>query len=535
MALTGTLQTRVGRRIVLLFVVSALVPVLALAVVGYAQVRRQLLAQAHTQLTRAARDVGMGVVDQLRADRGLALEAGAVVRARGARALGPETGIGSRARSTFATFAIAGPRGTEVLWGERHAGVALDARQAAAADQGRAVLVVGGGEPATVWMILSIGGGVRAWAAIGPGHLFRGARERAMTETGEAQVCVRVANGGRRLFCPADPTSAGAPIVERWNVFLSYDYATDPWDVEVAQPVGAVLAPVAGFRRTFLATLAGVLGLVVLLSSFQVRRSLRPLAELQRGTERLARRDFSVPVRVRSRDEFGALAESFNGMAGELSLRIRELHQLSYGALVALARTVDANSSWTAGHSERVTALSLRIAEHLGLGAADIEALQRGGLLHDIGKIGIPTMVIDKPGSLEPAELALIRRHPEVGARILAPIEAFAAAIPVVLHHHEKYDGTGYPHGLSGEAIPYLARLLAVADVYDALVCDRPYRRGWGGEQAVTMIVESSGSHFDPGLVAAFLAVIEAKGDAARFGVTVEDLQAAKRVVEATG
>jgi len=534
-ALTGTLQTKVGRRIVLLFVVSALLPVLALAVVGYVQVRRQLIAQAHAQLARAARDVGMGVVEQLRVDRVLVHEAIAAFRAGGETALAPETGIGARGRSAFATFAVAGARGTVVLWGEPPAGLTLDARQSAAVDGGRAALAVGGGDPATVWMVESMGPGGRAWVAIAADHVFRGARERAMTEAGEALLCVRAVGQGRRLFCPADAASAGPVIAERWDVFLSYDYAIEPWQVEVAQPISVVLAPVSGFRRTFLATLAGVLGLVVLLSSIQVRRSLRPLTELRRGTERLARRDFSVPVDVRSRDEFEELAQSFNSMAGELSLRIRELNQLSYGALVALARTVDANSSWTAGHSERVTALSLRIAVHVGLEAAQVEALQRGGLLHDIGKIGIPASIIDKPGSLDPADLAIIRRHPEVGARILSPIEAFAEAIPVVLHHHEKYDGTGYPHRLRGEGIPYLARLLAVADVYDALVSERPYRRSWSHPEAVAMIREGAGSHFDPALVAVFLKVMVAEGDAARFAVTIEDLQAAARVIEARG
>jgi len=533
-ALTGTLQTRVGRRIVLLFVVSALLPVVALAVVGYVQVRRQLLAQAHAQLARAARDVGMGVVEQLRADRALVREAIAAFRAGGERALAPGGGIGARGRSAFATFAVAGPRGTVVLWGEP-AGLTLDARQSAAVDGGRAALVVGSGDPPTVWMVESLGAGGRAWVAIAADHVFRGAQERAMTEAGEAVLCIRAAGQGRRLFCPADAASAEPLIAERWEVFLAYDYAIEPWQVEVAQPISAILAPVSGFRRTFLATLAGVLGLVVLLSSIQVRRSLRPLMELRRGTERLARRDFSVPVEVRSRDEFEELAQSFNGMAGELSQRIGELNQLSYGALVALARTVDANSSWTAGHSERVTALSLRIADHVGLEPALVEALQRGGLLHDIGKIGTPAFIIDKPGPLDPAELAIVRRHPEVGARILSPIEAFAAAIPVVLHHHEKYDGTGYPHRLRGEGIPYLARLLAVADVYDALVSERPYRRSWSHPEAVAMIREGAGSHFDPALVAVFLKVMDAEGDAARFAVTIEDLQTAARVVEARG
>jgi len=196
---------------------------------------------------------------------------------------------------------------------------------------------------------------------------------------------------------------------------------------------------------------------------------------------------------------------------------IVRLNGLSYGALSALARTVDANSAWTAGHSERVTSLSLRIGNHLGLPAEDMDTLHRGGLLHDIGKIGVPAHIIDLPGELSADEEAIMRAHPVTGARILSPIAAFANAIPIVLYHHERPDGKGYPEGLKGEDIPYLARLLAVADVYDALVSDRPYRTGWAKQSAVEEITKGRGTQFDPAIVEAFLAVIGSEGDRARF------------------
>lgn len=180
------------------------------------------------------------------------------------------------------------------------------------------------------------------------------------------------------------------------------------------------------------------------------------------------------------------------------------LEALSTGTLQTLARAIDANSPWTAGHSERVTRLSLALGQVLALSRADMATLFRGGLLHDLGKISIPPAVLDKPSKLNPEERALIERHPEVGEEILKPLPVFAAALPIVRSHHEKFDGTGYPDQLAGEDIPWLARILAVADVYDALVSDRPYRAGLSHRAAATIIEAGAGSHFDPNVVAAF-------------------------------
>ncbi|MDA1080971.1 MAG: HD domain-containing protein [Gemmatimonadetes bacterium] len=203
---------------------------------------------------------------------------------------------------------------------------------------------------------------------------------------------------------------------------------------------------------------------------------------------------------------------------------ITRLNGLSYGALSALARTVDANSPWTAGHSERVTALSLRLAIRLQLPLEELHTLYRGGLLHDIGKIGVPTYILDLAGPLSSDELTQMRRHPELGAKILAPIAAFADAVPIVLYHHERLDGAGYPAGLKGSNIPYLARLLSVADVYDALVSDRPYRIGVQTALAVEMIVADAGAGFEPAMVDAFVAVMADEGDEARFAQPPREL-----------
>jgi len=190
------------------------------------------------------------------------------------------------------------------------------------------------------------------------------------------------------------------------------------------------------------------------------------------------------------------------------SLHLENIEKLAKGTIEALARTVDAKSKWTAGHSERVATLGEKIGKILGLGETLVETIHRGGLLHDIGKVGIPLAILDKPGKLTDKEYEEIQNHPEIGRKILEPIAAFHDILPVIVEHHEKYDGTGYPRGLAGSDIDIRARILSVADVWDALVSTRPYREGWIEERAKKFIVDASGTHFDPQVVNAFLAAM---------------------------
>ncbi len=190
------------------------------------------------------------------------------------------------------------------------------------------------------------------------------------------------------------------------------------------------------------------------------------------------------------------------------SALMEELDQLNWGTLKALARTVDAKSPWTAGHSERVTNLAMRIAQHFGLSQQALDDLHRGAYLHDIGKIGVPNRILDKTGKLTEMEYERIKRHSVIGARILEPIGAYQRVIPIVGQHHERYDGKGYPEGLSGEEIHLGARILAVADVYDAMVSNRPYRDGLLRRDVIDHIRKSAGEQFDPEVVDAFLLVM---------------------------
>jgi HD-GYP domain-containing protein (c-di-GMP phosphodiesterase class II)/HAMP domain-containing protein len=210
-------------------------------------------------------------------------------------------------------------------------------------------------------------------------------------------------------------------------------------------------------------------------------------------------------------DELNQARQVANQLAVALtnSKLLEDMEKLAMGTIQALARTVDAKSKWTSGHSERVSAMGGRIAKVMGISKKEIDTITRGGLLHDIGKIGIPVAILDKPAGLTDKEFAEIKNHPAIGAKILEPITAYHDILPLVLHHHEKFDGSGYPDGLKGDEIDIRARILAVADVWDALVSDRPYREGWVQDRAKKMIVDGSGSHFDPKVVEAFMAIVD--------------------------
>jgi putative nucleotidyltransferase with HDIG domain len=189
-----------------------------------------------------------------------------------------------------------------------------------------------------------------------------------------------------------------------------------------------------------------------------------------------------------------------------------ELNRLNWGTIKALARAVDAKSSWTAGHSERVAAMAVAIGTTLQLPPFELEELKRAGLLHDIGKLGVPASVLDKPGKLTAEEYRMVQRHPGLGASILQPIRAYADIISMVRHHHENFDGSGYPDGLAGDDIELGARILAVADVFDALKSDRPYRRGLPLADVIDFMYRETHRQFDPLVVEALMRSLNKAG-----------------------
>lgn len=187
---------------------------------------------------------------------------------------------------------------------------------------------------------------------------------------------------------------------------------------------------------------------------------------------------------------------------------INEKEALLVGVIRALVDIIDAKDAYTCGHSDRVASMSKRIAQQLGQSPAECEQAYMAGLLHDIGKIGVPDKVLGKSTGLTDQEYALVRMHPEIGAEILRHLKPFSYVLPGVLHHHETFDGQGYPHGLAGEAIPLLARIIAVADSYDAMTSDRTYRKGMPTTEAESILRNGAGSQWDTEIIDAFLTAL---------------------------
>lgn len=191
----------------------------------------------------------------------------------------------------------------------------------------------------------------------------------------------------------------------------------------------------------------------------------------------------------------------------ELGQAYRQIADSYDLTLEALVTALDARECETSNHSQRVVRTTLEIADRLGVDPASREIIARGALLHDIGKIGVPDNVLLKPGRLNDEEWVEMRKHPEIGARILGGIQFLAPAAEIVLAHQERWDGKGYPRGISGDAIPLGARIFAVADALDAITSDRPYRKGRSVQYAREEIARYAGTQFDPKVVEVFLSV----------------------------
>jgi putative two-component system response regulator len=211
---------------------------------------------------------------------------------------------------------------------------------------------------------------------------------------------------------------------------------------------------------------------------------------------------------------------------GELLARVRSLIRLKQytdeldhaeSVLFALALGIEARDPYTEGHCHRLALNAAQLGNRLGLDEVQIIALRRGGILHDIGKIAVPDSVLKKPGGLGPEEWESMRRHPVIGEEICRPLRSLASVLPIIRHHHEHWNGRGYPDGLAGEQIPLLARVLQVADAYDALTTDRPYKAALSHEQARDQLLrEAQRGWWDAEILRTFLRMMEERDDAAR-------------------
>ncbi len=291
------------------------------------------------------------------------------------------------------------------------------------------------------------------------------------------------------------------------------------WAVVVQKPLNDAYRDVIDMQGTArLLALVAVL-ISILVSIFAARRITNPLQVLTQSSRALARGDFSQRVSLLSRTEIGELANTFNTMSDELEHFVEDLkraaeenRELFMGSIQMLAGAVDEKDPYTRGHSDRVTRYSLMIAEEMKQPASFLETLRISAQLHDVGKIGIEDHILKKPGALTEEEFEVMKTHTTKGANILRPVTQLAEMLPGIELHHEALDGRGYPYGLQGDQIPLLARVIAVADTFDALTTNRPYQQAHTPDQALQIIKNLAGKRLDPEAVAALLAVY-ARGD----------------------
>jgi HD-GYP domain-containing protein (c-di-GMP phosphodiesterase class II) len=283
------------------------------------------------------------------------------------------------------------------------------------------------------------------------------------------------------------------------------------WGVFVQAPRDDVFVSIHRMRWQTVKLASIALGLAALVAMVFTRTLSNPIQQLAAASRAFARGDFSSRVAVRSSNEVGELARTFNHMAGEIESYIQRLrralaenNELFLGTIRALAQAVDAKDPYTRGHSDRVTSYAVVLARQLELAREEIRDIHIAAQLHDVGKIGIDDAILQKPGALTDEEFAVMKTHTVKGAAIMSQIPQMERIIPGLRWHHERADGRGYPDGLTGEAIPLMARIIAVADTFDAITTRRPYQAPMGFERARARINELREVALDARVVDAF-------------------------------
>lgn len=271
-------------------------------------------------------------------------------------------------------------------------------------------------------------------------------------------------------------------------------------------------------RDTVLWSAAALLG-ALLLGVVFARRLSRPIAQLAESTRAVSEGQYDTRVEVRGTAELADLSENFNRMSESISTAVnnlkraaRENHELFINSIRALAAAIDAKDPYTRGHSERVARYSSLVAKEMGLPSEDVRRVRLSALLHDVGKIGIDDRIIRKPTALTEEEFEIMKSHPVKGAAIMDAIPELHDVIPGMKHHHERWEGGGYPDGLTGEEIPLQARIVSVADTFDAMTTTRPYQQAMDLRFVFQRLRDLAGNRFDPQVVDALIRSFE-KGE----------------------
>lgn len=315
--------------------------------------------------------------------------------------------------------------------------------------------------------------------------------ERALTACPMRSECDLHIRGANWISMPMQAYSDGYTLLSFQNV----DEAT---------------APIQSRLHKLFLTLAFISVLVALLSSFGSSNSIvQPIAIVVDHLRNAVRTGKLSELEPQSSPilEIQELAAIYNKAAASVRIAGENLQAAYLQFVGSLAHALDARDPYTAGHSQRVSQLACAAATALQLPPADVERIRIGALLHDIGKIGVSDSVLQKPGRLTEEEFALVRQHPVIGRRILEGVEGFAPYLGAVELHHENWNGTGYPHGQKEMETPIDARIIHVADAYDAMTTNRSYRRGMTHEKAISILLENAAIQFDPNIVAVFTAL----------------------------
>jgi len=291
------------------------------------------------------------------------------------------------------------------------------------------------------------------------------------------------------------------------------------WAVVAQKQQAAAYQSVFEMQRTAFWMAIVAVFLAIIVGYFAAHRITDPLQVLTESSRAIARGDFSKRVELHSRTEFGELAETFNVMTDDLERFVADLKRaaeenrsLFMSSIQMLAGAVDEKDPYTRGHSDRVTRYSVLLATELALTNEQVEQIRIAAQLHDVGKIGIEDRILKKPSALTPDEYEIMKTHTTKGANILRPVVQLTNMIPGIELHHESLDGRGYPHGLKGDQIPLMPRVITVADTFDAMTTNRPYQAAMDAEYVVRIIASLANTKFDPRVVAALQALFARGG-----------------------